>query len=389
MRICIISPTVIAINGNNQKYGGIETVIALISDELVKLGHEVYLFAAGTSHSKAKLIFLTQKPLGHQKNTNQEKKVNQVAYKKSIDLCPDVIWDNTLAMHAHSIGDNLSKYIYKAAISLDSSKLVNTNGIPVVHTLHGPAKDHMPALAHELSAMGHYFVSISKDQARRYSKYIARRQHLDTIYNPVDIDFYKANYNKRTDNYYIWVGRYGMEKSPHIALAVAHRLNIPVKMVGKKTEKHEKIYFNKFIKPFLKPGDEVISSNISATEKAKLFRGAKATLMTNLWAEPFGIVIAESMASGTMVVGPALGSLTELVNSAGVLVPVNDLRLDENEIEVTIKQKRYIDRVVKYVKNNKQIPGKVIRKRAEYLFAPRLIAAGYEEAFQKAVYLKK
>ena len=388
MKINVIAPTVLPISGKGQKYGGIESVITLVVNELVKRGHEVHLFAAGGSKTKAILEVTAPKPLGQGVSFAKEKRYNLLAYKRCLALEPDVIWDNSVAIHAHKMGKNLSKYLFKANIVLEPSQLVDTKGIPVVHTLHGPAKDHMPKVIHDLSLAGHYFISISKDQARRYIRYIAKGQLLDTVYNPVDIKFYKPNYNKRIDNYFIWVGRYGMEKGPHIALAVAHRLKIPLKLIGKKAEVHEKDYFKAFIKPFLEEGDEVLSSYTPSSTKAKLYRGAKATLMTNLWAEPFGLVVGESMASGTPVIGPVLGSLSELLDSAGVLVPVHDLNLDENEVEVTISQLRYIDRLVRYAKTVDSIPPVVVRKRAEYLFAPSLSASGYEAAFLKAIYLK-
>lgn len=387
MKICVIAPTVIPIEGRSQKYGGIESVITLVTNELVNRGHEVYLFACGGSKTKSHLKITAPKPVGQGINIDQEKNYNLKAYQQSLKLKPDVIWDNTLAIHAQKYGKDFSKYLFKVDIQLNADELLKTAGIPIVHTLHGPAKDHLPKLIHDLSIQGHYFVSISKDQARRYLKFIKKTHHLGTVYNPIDLNFYKPPPGQPARNYYLWVGRYGMEKGPHIALATAHRLNIPLKLVGKRTEPHEKAYFKEFIQPFLLPSDKVLNSSISTLKKVKLYQEAKMTLMTNLWAEPFGLVIGESMACGTPVIGPALGSLTELIDSSGILVPVKDLSLDENEIEVSIKQLKYIDRLVRYLKNSEPVPPEVPRKRAEFLFSPKTSASGYEEAFIKAAYL--
>jgi glycosyltransferase involved in cell wall biosynthesis len=179
-----------------------------------------------------------------------------------------------------------------------------------------------------------------------------------------------------------------MEKGPHIALEVAHRLSVPMKFIGKRVEPHEQAYFDKFIEPSLGPNDEVLGL-VGADEKAELYRGAKATMMTNLWAEPFGLVVAESMASGTPVVGPALGSLTELIEKSGVLIPVEDLNLDENDTEVTNSQRKFIDRIVEYMGRLDSIPPQVPRKRAEFLFSSKHNVDGYEEAFLKAMYLEE
>jgi len=388
MKICIIAPAVIPILGHDQKYGGIEIVVSIAADEMVKRGHDVYLFAAGDSKTTAKLIATVPKALGQGISFDEEKACNRKAYEMAIAERPDVIWDNTLAVHAQDMKSNKSKFLFQADIILKPNEMVDTGSIPVVQTLHGPAKDHLPKLIHDLAEAGHYFVSISKDQARRYLEFLDMKQHLGTVYNAIDLDFFSANYGKRRDGYLFWVGRYCMEKGPHIALEVAHRLGVPMKFIGKKVEPHERAYFDKFIEPNLGSDDEVLGL-VGADEKAKLYRGAKATMMTNLWAEPFGLVVAESMASGTPVVGPALGSLTELIEKSGVLIPVEDLSLDENDTEVTDSQRKFIDRIVEYMGRLDSIPPQVPRKRAEFLFSPRHNVDGYEEAFLKAMYLEE
>ena len=389
MKICVIAPAVLPILGKDQKYGGIETAVSVTVEEMVRRGHEVYLFASGDSITSAKLVATTEKALGQSVSFDQEKAYNKKAYKLAIGLKPDVIWDNTYAIHAHDLRKNKSKYLYKADIVLRTEYLIDTGDIPVVQTLHGPAKDYLPKLMHDLSVSGHYFVSISKDQARRYLKYLTGKQHLGTVYHTVDLDYFNVSEKPPTRNYLFWAGRYCMEKGPHIALEVAHRLGLPMVLLGKKAEPHEVAYYEKFVEPLLSKNDKTFESSLPVPEKIKLFQNAKATMMTNLWPEPFGIVLAESMACGTPVVGPALGSLSELIDSAGALVPVDDLKLDENDTEVSPSQLKYIDRIVKYMKNVDAIPASVPRKRAVYLFSPKHNVDGYEEAFGKAIYLKK
>jgi len=386
VKICVISPVVIPVLGLKQKYGGIENVISIACEEMVKRGHEVYLFASGDSKTSAQLIPTTKKALGQGISFEAEKACNALGYKLAIQQKPDVIWDHTLAIHAQIMRKNNSKYIFKADIALDKNSLIDTNGIPVVQTLHGPAKDHIPKLVHDLSVAGHFFVSISKDQARRFLDYIHNNQHLGTVYNAVDINFFHPSGDKKTKDYLFWVGRYCMEKGPHIALEVAHRIDMPIYFIGKKVEKHEIDYFKKFVEPNMKPQDKIIGE-VSADIKAEYFRNAKATMMTNLWPEPFGIVAAESMASGTPVVGPAYGSLTELIDNAGLLINIDDIELDENDIEVSKNQERYIDLIAKNMKKIDDIPTMLPRKRAEFLFSPEHNTVGYEEAFTKAAYL--
>jgi len=387
MKICIIAPTVIPILGRKQEYGGIELVVALAAEELSKRGHDVYLFAPGDSCVSCKLVSITPNAVGQGISFEKEKYFNKIAYEMAVAENPDVIWDNTLAVHAQDMRENRSVFVFKADIVLNRDELVDTGDIPVIQTLHGPAKDHIPGVIKTLGEAGHYFVSISHDQAKRFAPYIDKDQHLGTVYNAVDTEFYHTNPLKKGD-FLLWLGRFGMEKGTHIALAVAHKLDMPIKIVGKIAEKHEKDYFEKFIKPNLTAKDEVLGI-ISSEMKKDLFADAYATLMTNIWPEPFGLVAIESMASGTPVVGPSLGSLTEVVNRSGVLVPVDDLGLNENETEITDSQLKYIERIAKYAPNAEKIPPELPRDRVEKLFSVKHNADGYETSFAKAVYLKK
>lgn len=386
MKICIIAPVVIPILGREQKYGGIETVVSIAEEEMVKSGHDVYVFASGDSKVTGKLVATTPKSLGQGVSFAQEKECNRVAYELAIAERPDIIWDNTLAVHAQEMRENKSKFLFKADIRLCPKEIIDTGDIPVVQTWHGPAKDHLPKLIRDLSDAGHYFVSISKDQARRYLECFDIKNHLGTVYNAVNTDFYSINPDRKGD-YLLWVGRFCMEKGPHIAVEVAQKIGVPIKLIGKKVEKHEIDYYDKFVAPRLGKKDEYLGMS-TLEEKADLMRNAKAVMMTNLWAEPFGLVVAEAMASGAPVVGPALGSLTEMIDQAGVLIPVDDLGLDENDLEVTESQQKYIERIVKYMPKVEKIPPSVPRKRAELLFSARHNAEGYEEAFAKALYLK-
>ncbi|KKQ95087.1 MAG: Glycosyl transferase group 1 [candidate division CPR2 bacterium GW2011_GWC1_39_9] len=387
MKICIIAPTVIPILGRKQEYGGIELVVALAAEELTRRGHDVYLFAPGDSHVSCNLVSITPSAVGQGISFEKEKHFNKIAYEMAVAENPDIIWDNTLAVHAQEMGENHSIFLFKADIAINREEMVNTGDIPVIQTLHGPAKDHIPGLIKTLGEAGQFFVSISHDQAKRFAPYIERGQHLGTVYNAVDTEFYHINPNKKGD-FLLWLGRFCMEKGTHIALEVAHKLDMPIKIVGKIAEKHEKDYFEKFIKPNLRSKDEVLGI-ISSEMKKDLYADAYATLMSNIWPEPFGLVAIESMASGTPVVGPSLGSLTEVVNGSGVLVPVEDLHLNENETYITDAQLKYINRMAEYVPKAKAIPPELPRDRVEKLFSVKHNADGYETSFAKAIYLKK
>lgn len=388
MKICVIAPTTIPILGRKQRYGGIELVVSLAVEELVRRGHDVYLLATGDANTSAKLIVVAPQAIGQGDSLAKEKPLNHKAYKLALAKNPDVIWDHTLAVHSHvgEVHTSGEVFNYHPNIVLDPKLLIDTKDIPVVQTLHGPAKDHLPGIVEKLAHAGHFFVTISHDQALRYAPYILPKEHLGTVYNAVDTTLYSINERKSGD-YLLWLGRYGMEKGAHIALAVAHKLKLPIKLAGKLAEVHERNYFEKFIKPNLLKSDETFET-ISIRDKTQLYSNAKATLMTNLWPEPFGLVAIESMASGTPVIGPSLGALTEIIDGAGVLVPVDDLGISEHDKDISETQKKYIDRIAEYLPKVDKIPPHLPRDRVLKLFSVKHNVDGYEEAFAKAIYLK-
>lgn len=382
MKICIIAPAVLPLLGNNQFYGGIEYVVSLVADQLAKKGHDVYLFASGDSKTKANLVPIVPKALTQNASFEDKREANKNAYEMAIEKSPDIIWDNTAAIHAQEVKKIKSLYHFEAEISLNTKELIDTGNIPVVQAIHGPAKHHLPNIVKKITDYGHYIVNISYNQARKFEPFIKPGQGLGVIYNAIDLDFFKLKEEK--ENYLLWVGRYGLEKGAHIALHVAHKLNIPIRMLGKLVEKHEHEYFNKFIKDYLRSEDKIYNM-VDANERVSLYQNAKYTLMTTLWSEPFGLVAIESMAAGTPVVSPAYGSLTEVVNGSGILVPVNNLGLSEEETEHTRSQQRYANRVANYVKTSKTVSPKLIRDRAEKLFSIKNTTDNYEEAFEEVI----
>jgi glycosyltransferase involved in cell wall biosynthesis len=351
------------------------------------MGHDVYLFAPGDSLTSAKLVPIVPHSIGQGVVFHGAHEANRQAYLKAVRLNPDVIWDHSMASHAHVIKKvSISDYIFKPTIKIDPRKLVDTGTIPVIHTLHGPAKNFLPGLMMSLEKAGHYFVAISNDQRRRYLRFLSKTKILGTVWNAIDLEQYKPPLKKKRDHY-VWVGRFGMEKGAHIALEVAHLALTPLKIVGKLAEEHERKYFDSFIKPFLKKDDEVLI-NASAKKKIEVMGDAKATLMTNIWPEPFGLVSIESMAVGTPVVAPSYGSLTEIVADAGVLVPVTDLRLNEMEKTFSLKQKMYARRITNYLPLIDSLKSVDIRQRAETYFSPKENALQYIALFRDAIELK-
>lgn len=389
MRICIIAPMVLPVLGVEQRYGGIELVVALACENFVLRGHEVYLLASGDSKTSAELIPVVPTSLGMGKSFEREAETNRMAYEQAVALEPDVIWDNTLTcMHVLTQVGKKKGFNLSTLMHIDMNKLVDTKDIPVVHTIHTPKELHYPQLVEKLAQAGHFFTTISDDQGMAFLHY-TRLQSLGTVYNAIKPEFYPMKTNA-DGSYLLWLGRYAAAKGAHIAIEAAHLLDIPIKLVGKLDEEHEFAYFDSFVKGTTGGSDEIISdiSTLTLEKKASLYRNAKYTLMPALWREPFGLVAIESMASGTPVVGPNTGALPEIVARSGILINTDDLHLHDDYKTVPKTHHIFAQRIADAIKTHAPIDPQIPRSRIENVFADITNAIDYERIFEKAIYLK-
>ncbi len=177
-----------------------------------------------------------------------------------------------------------------------------------------------------------YFNSISDYQRMSYGEL----NFVSTVYNAVDTDSFPLVEDK--DDYLLFVGRMSPQKGPHLAVEVARRLEMKLKLVAKMTEPHEKKYFAEYVEPCLNNHCEIIGE-IGLKEKAEIYAKAKCSLMPIQWPEPFGLEMIESMAAGTAVVAIRDGATREVIidGETGYLVG-NDI----GEICQAVKQ---IDRI--------------------------------------------
>lgn len=270
-------------------YGGIELVVALLANGLVAAGHDVTLFSSGGSTSRAKLRCPLPEPpeparLG---NTWDETYHAGAAYLEVLaDGAFDVVHD-----HSGIVGPALGAM-------LDGRP-------PVVHTLHGPwtqlAKRYYRLLHGRL-----HLVAVSESQRADFPE----ASYAGVVPNGIDLDAYPLREDK--EDFVLFLGRSNPEKGPEVAVEVAKRAGVHLKMVVKRNERFEQDYWEQIVVPRLS-GDEEILENVSHAAKVDLLGRARATLFSIQWPEPFGLVMIESMACGTPVVATSLGSAPEVV----------------------------------------------------------------------------
>ncbi len=270
-------------------YGGIELVVASLTDELVKRGHEVTLFASGDSTTLAKLESI------HPRALRLDDSIREYGIYEQLNLSR--VYNNADqfdVIHSH-VG----------CASLVYASLVKT---PTVHTLHGIfTPDNERLFSH---ARQQPFISISESQREL-------RLGLNcvaTVYNGIDPDRYEFCAQPDLDDPYLaFLGRMSPEKGPHLAIEIAKRSGWKLKMAGK-IDPVDVEYFETEIKPQIDGQQIQFLGEANHSQKSELMGNAVATLFPITWREPFGLVMVESMVVGTPVIAMALGSAPEVVD---------------------------------------------------------------------------
>jgi glycosyltransferase involved in cell wall biosynthesis len=276
-------------------YGGIEWVVWLLADGLVDAGHDVTLFAAGQSRTKAALEYVFEEaPSDDIGQTFPELRHALHCYSRQDDF--DLINDHTGLLGA-AIGGALRR--------------------PVVHTVHGPL-DGVPGVMYEQASavsptVG--LVSISMNQRKP-------KPHLNWVGNcPNALDFELYPFAPHRGDYLFFLGRMSPDKGAHRAVTMAIEAGLPLKLAGKMREPLEKLYFDEYVRPHLSDQIEYVGE-VSHGEKVELLQHARATLFPIEWEEPFGLVMIESMACGTPVIATRWGAVPEVIEHgrSGVIV---------------------------------------------------------------------
>lgn len=291
MRIAQIAPLYEAVPPAG--YGGTERVIAALCDGLVDLGHDVTLFAAGSSFTRARLSVTAAAPL-RVRMSRQE--MIEVAPHLHLRMLADVYAraDEFDVIHSH--------------VDIWTLPFAHRSATPTVITMHG--RLDLEHLRQTLPLYPHIpLVSISNHQ----------RTALDgidlswaaTVYNGLDLDRYHSA-SRHGDGHLAFVGRINPEKGPGMAVEIARRAGRPLH-VAAKIDPLDTDYYRDEIEPLFRANDVWFMGEVEEERKPDFYAGAAATLFPSDWPEPFGLVMIESMAAGTPVIALRRGSVPEII----------------------------------------------------------------------------
>ncbi len=268
-------------------YGGTERVVSFLTEELVRQGHEVTLFASGDSETTAKLIPMCQHSLRLDEQC-VDPLAHHVVLIERVARCADQ-FD---VLHYHI------DYLH-----YPSSRRLNA---PHVTTLHGRLDiPDLPPLYREFKDIP--VVSIS--DAQRSPLPVANWQR--TIYHGLPVDLYP--FRPDAGEYLAFLGRISPEKRADRAIEIAHRAGLPLRLAAKVDHADEE-YFKNDIEPLLHGPQVDFIGEINESQKADFLGNALALLFPIDWPEPFGLVMIEAMACGTPVIAFRHGSVPEVID---------------------------------------------------------------------------
>lgn len=285
MRIAQIAPLIESVPP--RLYGGTERVVSYLTEELVRQGHDVTLFASADSQTRAKLVPCAPSalrleprclsPLPHYMLMFEQLRKR----RRDFDL-----------LHFHI------DYIYYL--------LMREMAVPHVSTLHGRQDMwDLEPLFREYTDVP--LVSISNSQRTP----VREANWVGTVYHGLPRDL--LPFSPKGGNYLAFVGRISVEKRLDRAIEIATRAGREL-IVAAKVDKADREYFQTDIKPLLDRSPNVrFIGEVTDKEKAELLGGALALVFPIDWPEPFGLAMIEAMSCGTPVLGWHCGSVPEII----------------------------------------------------------------------------
>jgi glycosyltransferase involved in cell wall biosynthesis len=336
MRIAQVAPLFTSVPPT--EYGGTERVVHTLTQELVKRGHEVTLFASGDSKTSAKLHSSSPEPL----------------WKSGGDA---------LAWHAIEI-EQLVKRSDRFDVIHSHLEILPWIGgdrynKPLVTTMHG--RLDLPEHRKLLSEFREWpLVSISNAQRKPVED--LRLRWIATVYHGLDLE-HMYRLGDGSGGYLAFVSRLSPEKAPALAIKTALKAGMKIVVAGPIPEQ-EQDYFDAEVKPLTKDPNVEMIGELDDAGKNEVIGKAAGFLVPIQWDEPFGLAFIEALATGTPIISCRRGSLPELIEDGRH----GFLTTSETELVEACQKVTTLDR--------KECRSWVVER-----FSPARMAAGYEEVY--------
>ncbi len=327
-------------------YGGTERVVSVLTEELVRRGHDVTLFASGDSQTSARLVPCAPRGLRLDPTVKDT-------------VAPTLIELSEVYRRADEfdvIHNHVDYFAFPFARLSSTPTVTTTHGrldLPEVRQVYGQFREQR-------------LVSISNDQA----SHLPHANWIANVYNAIDL----SNFHFRSEpgDYLVFIGRISPEKRPDRAIEIARDVGMAI-VIAAKVADIDRAYYETAIRPLVDASPLVrFVGEVDEARKDELLGGAYACLFPIDWPEPFGLTMIESMATGTPVVAHQSGSVPEVVVDGVTGFVCDSLK---GMIEA-VERAGGLDRAS-------------CREHVEQHFSPATMAAGYEAVYQSVIEWKE
>ena len=325
------------------RYGGTERVVSYLTEELVRLGHDVTLFASGDSVTSATLV--AGSPCA---------------------LWADPSCRETLPQHVHMVERVFNHPggfdVIHFHLDYLHFPLVRRARVPTVTTLHGMLN---PSDVGPLFSTFGDVPLVSISDAQRAP--VPNAHWLGTVHHGLPRDLH--TYRETPGEYLAFLGRISPEKRVDRAIEIARISGRPLKIAAR-IYPEERAYFTEKIEPLIRGSSAFVEfvGEIGGADKDAFLGNARALLFPINWEEPFGLVMVESMACGTPVIAWRRGSVPEVIDEGVTGFVVDD-----------------IDEAAAAVDRLSGLHRRACRRMFERRFDAARMATDYLDVYQRAI----
>jgi glycosyltransferase involved in cell wall biosynthesis len=356
MRIAILAPISWPLPPTG--YGPWEQVAYNLTEELVKLGHEVTVFAAGGTESSARVVTSCLYALSTWPEPARSRKRAYDPKSGLLEGPPDarVLEELHIAacMERAATGEFDVVHSHLHVHALVFSRLIEC---PLITTLHGSA---WVRAAHPIFHAYRHMPFVSISDAER--TLLPELNYAATVYNGIRLEDFP--YEPKKDDNLLFAGRLSPEKGPDVAVEIAKRCGRRLLMAGM-IEPQYQDYFDAKVKPHIDGRQVEYLGLLSQKDLAPYYRKAAAVLFPINWCEPFGLVAVEAQASGTPLIATRFGALPEIIVEGKTGFVVDS-----------------IDSAVHATEKLHTIAPAACRANAESRFSAEAMAKGYEAVYR-------
>ncbi len=270
-------------------------MVHLLTEELVRQGHDVTLFGTGDSHTSSRL-----EPVCEQ---------NILDYMAGTEACVYEAYANAAVARVLARAADFDVLHFHIGMHwVPFATLSQTRSVFTIHTFASYDDRWLARNFPQVTLSG-----ISRYQAAQLAEGTDRE--IPVVYNGCDFGAFQPRYEP--GQYLAFLGRMSHDKNPLDAIRIARAAGMPIVLAGQAQQAKEEAYFEKEIRPLIDGEAVRYIGPVNHRQKHELLRNAAALVFPIQWAEPFGLVMIEAMACGTPVLARSLGSVPEVVD-AGV-----------------------------------------------------------------------